>query len=390
MIRRDIEKEILEMYKSYPIVTLTGPRQSGKTTVLRMLFPNKPYVSMENPDERLLAENDPRRFFERFKEGAIIDEIQRTPFLLSYLQEIVDNQPKKKGLFILTGSHQLALQEGISQSLAGRTAILKLFPFSLHELKSIGFSIDEYLFHGMYPRIHAENIDSTKFYRDYVANYVERDVRQMINVKDLTVFQKFLKLCAGRIGQLLNVHSLSNDVGVSHATITNWLSILEASFIIFRLPPYFENFGKRVIKMPKFYFTDVGLARYLLDILTIEQLKRDPLRGHLFENFVIMECIKHQLNRGIEPHFYFYRDSNQNEVDCLFRAGSQIIAVEIKSAQTFTKSFLLGLRNFEKVAQKKFGKGFVIYTGTQEQRIGDYELLNFTNFDHVFNTSALK
>jgi len=382
MFKRDIEDEIMEMAKSYPIVTLLGPRQSGKTTVLKMLFPNKPYVSMENPDERLLAEQDPRRFLDRFQTGAVIDEVQRVPFLLSYLQDIVDRRPKEKGLFILTGSHQLSLHEAISQSLAGRTALLTLFPLSLHELK--GFSVNDYLFHGMYPRIHAEQIDSTKFYRDYIANYVERDVRQMINVKDLILFQKFLKLCAGRVGQLLNIQSLTNEVGVSHTTINNWLSILEASFIIFRLPPYFDNFGKRLIKMPKIYFTDTGLARYLLDILTIEQLERDPLRGNLFENFVIMECIKHQLNRGIEPRFYFYRDSNQNEVDCLYRKGSKIVAIEVKSAQTFSSHFLLGLSHFQKIAKEKFDKGFVVYTGSQEQDIGEYTLINFLNIAHVF------
>lgn len=385
-IQRHISSEILDMAKSYPIVTLTGPRQSGKTTLTRLLFPHKPYISMGNPDERALAELDPRHFLERINNGAIIDEIQRTPFLLSYLQEIVDRRPQEKGLFILTGSHQPSLHEAISQSLSGRTAVLKLLPLSIDELTSFtaNFSCDDYLFQGMYPRLYADNIDSTKFYRDYVATYVERDVRQIINVKDLKVFQNFLKLCAGRVGQPINLHNLSNEVGVSHSTITNWLSILEASFVIFRLSPYFENFGKRVIKTQKLYFTDVGLARYLLDIHTKEQLARDPLRGNLFENFIISELLKHQMNKGIEPNFYFFQDSNKNEVDCLYRLGSQFIAIEIKVAQTFTSGFLKGIKSFEETVGNRFKKGFLIYTGQQEQSIGTCNLLNFRHITNVF------
>lgn len=385
-IARNITSEILAMAKSYPVITLTGPRQSGKTTLTRMLFPQKPYVSMENPDERALAESDPRHFLERFKDGAIIDEVQRTPFLLSYIQEIVDMRPTEKALFILTGSHQLALYESISQSLSGRTAVLKLLPLSIDELSEFtpNFSCDDYLFHGMYPRIYADQIDPTKFYRDYLATYVERDVRQMINVKDLKLFQNFLKLCAGRVGQPVNTNNLSNEVGVSHTTIVNWLSILEASFVIFRLSPYFENFGKRVTKTQKIYFTDVGLARYLLDIHTKEQLTRDPLRGNLFENFVIIELVKHQINKGIEPNFYFYRDSNDNEIDCLYRQGHQIVAIEIKVAQTFTFGFLKNIQNFKQVSGDRFKKGYVIYTGMQEQQIGEDDLLNFRHLSRVF------
>ncbi len=384
-IKRHISNEILEMAKSYPIVTLTGPRQSGKTTLAKALFPQKIYVSLEDPDERAFAESDPRGFLARFADEAIIDEVQRFPPLLSYLQGIVD-ECSEKGLFILTGSHQWALHEAISQSLAGRSAILKLLPCSLGELfpAQKDFTVYEYLFHGMYPRIYADQINSTKFYRDYVATYVERDVRQMINIKDLNLFQNFLKLCAGRIGQLLNTKSLANDLGISHSTVMNWLSVLEASFVIYRLTPYFENFGKRLIKSPKLYFSDTGLARYLLDILDIRQLPRDPLRGHLFENFVVNECIKQRLNVGIMPNFYFYRDSNQNEVDLLYREGSKLVAIEIKSGQTFQSAFIKSLKGFQKITGERFSRGFLVYSGHQEQKIEDYQLLNFKHVERIF------
>lgn len=273
LLDRDLTHELHQMALSYPVITLLGPRQSGKTTMVRKLFPHKPYVSLENPDERALAESDPRAFLERFPQGAILDEIQRQPQLLSYIQGIVDEK-ETLGLFILTGSYQLELHESITQSLAGRTAILKLLPFTIAELSAynVQLTLDDYLLHGMYPRIYKNNLNPNKFYRDYVQTYVERDVRKMINIKDLSLFQNFLKLCAGRIGQIFNAQHISNELGISYHTVNNWLSILEASFLVFRLQPYFENFGKRIIKSSKLYFTDVGLATYLLDISTTEQV----------------------------------------------------------------------------------------------------------------------
>lgn len=385
LIARDISNEVIAVAKSYPVVTLIGPRQSGKTTITKMLFSDKPYVTLEDPDVRALAESDPRGFFAQFKTGAIIDEIQRLPMLLSYIQGIVD-ACDETGLFILTGSHQTSLQEGITQSLAGRTAILKLLPFSLNEINKMhpDFSYEDYLYTGMYPRIYMKNINPTKFYRDYVATYIERHVRQMSNIKNLGTFQYFLKLCATRIGQIFNAQNLSNELGVSHTTIKNWLSILESSFIIKTIYPYDEHFGKRIIKSPKIYFTDVGLATYLLEVTDTGQVSRHPLRGHLFENFIIMELIKNQLNLGLETKFYFYRDSNDIEIDCLYCKGNTIIPIEIKSASTFDKQFLKNLKTFMGISQNRCEKGFVIYNGAQEQDIHDVKLLNFRKLMQIF------
>ncbi len=380
--------ELVEMSKAYPVVTLLGPRQSGKTTLSRTLFPDKLYVTLEDIDERHFAESDPKGFLARFSEGAIFDEIQRMPALLSYIQGIVD-KTDKKGLFILTGSHQLALHESVSQSLAGRTAILKLLPFTINEVTDITqqFSLDEYIYHGMYPRIFKDNLNPTKFYRDYVQTYLERDVRQMINVKDVLLFQQFLKLCAGRTGQIFNSHHLSNELGISYHTVTHWLSILEASFVIFRLQPYFENFGKRIIKSPKIYFTDVGLAAYLLDINTVEQVSRDPLRGSLVENLVVSEFIKNRLNQGFEPSFYFYRDSNQHEIDLLFKEGNNLIPIEIKASQTFHPQFLKGLEYFKALAKDRCKQGILIYNGDKEQRINDFLIYNFKHVSRAILTN---
>lgn len=378
ILKREMASELLEMSKAYPVVTLLGPRQSGKTTLSKALFPTKPYITLEDMDERSFAENDPKGFLARFNDGAIFDEIQRVPKLLSFIQGVVD-KINKKGFFILTGSHQLALHESVSQSLAGRTAILKLLPFDINEIASITqqFSLDEYIYHGMYPRIYKDNLSPTKFYRDYVQTYLERDVRQMVNVKDLALFQQFLKLCAGRTGQIFNSHNLSNELGISYHTVSNWLSILEASFVIFRLQPYFENFGKRIIKSPKIYFTDVGLATYLLDITTVEQISRDPLRGSLVENLVVSEFIKNRLNKGFEPNFYFYRDSNQNEVDMIFKEGNNLIPIEIKASQTFHPQFLKGLEYFKALTKERCKQGILIYGGEQEQRVNDFFIYNF-------------
>ncbi len=384
-LHRSIEPELLEMSKSYPVVTVIGPRQSGKTTLVRAFFPGKPYVSLENEDERTIAENDPRRFLAKYPNGAIFDEIQRAPILLSYIQGIVD-EVRLNGMFILTGSHQLRLHESITQSLAGRTAILKLLPLSLSELQknNATLALDDQILHGMYPRIFKEKINPTKYYRDYVQTYVERDVRQIINVKDLKTFQHFLKLCAGRIGQVFNSHNLSNELGISHSTVLNWLSVLEASFLIFRLQPYYENLGKRTIKAPKLYFTDVGLAAYLLDISSAEQVSRDPLRGCLVENMVVLECVKHQLNQGKDPSLYYYRDSNQHEVDLIYKAGHALVPIEIKSSMTFNSEFLKGLVYFQNVAPARVSNGFLVYAGQQEQAIKGFNVINYHNVHQIF------
>ena len=290
MFKKDIETELKELAKQYPIVTVIGPRQSGKTTLVKHAFPKKLYANLEFPDIREMALSDPRGFLEQFPDGAILDEIQRAPQLLSYIQPLVDGRDEK-GMFILTGSHQVELQEAVSQSLAGRTALLTLLPMTLLELKNAGFnlSVNEWLLKGGYPRIYKEGLDPTKAYRNYFQAYVERDLRLLIQVKDLMQFERFIQILAGRIGQIINMEEIVGEVGISSHTVKHWISILEASFIVFRLPPYFENFGKRAIKSPKIYFNDVGLASYLLGIQNETQITRDPLRGNLFENALILE-----------------------------------------------------------------------------------------------------
>lgn len=387
-LTREIQKEVLDMATSYPVVTVLGPRQSGKTTLVRHVFKHKPYVSLENPDDRSFAEEDPKAFLASYPEGAILDEIQRLPLLLSYIQGIVDDNPAK-GLFILTGSHQHELHQSVNQSLAGRTALLTLLPLSMAELPAAlqQQNLDYYLYHGLYPRVYHDTLNPTKFYRNYLQTYVERDVRQLIHLKDLSLFQRFIKLCASRIGQLFNASSLCNDLGVSSNTINHWLSILEASFIIYRLPPYFENFGKRLIKSPKLYFTDVGLATYCLDIHTPEQLARDPLRGQLTENLVILEIIKHQLNQGLSPNCYFYRDSNQHEVDLLIKTGHDLTPIEIKSSQTFHPNFLKGLHYFQNLLGERVKQSYLIYAGAREQRIKNIQVKHFSNV-HTIQSRA--
>lgn len=378
MYRRQIEPELLELAKAYPIVTIIGPRQSGKTTLAKHCFPDKPYANLEALDTRELALGDPRGFLDRFPDGAIFDEIQRAPELLSYIQPLVDKE-KKKGMFILTGSHQIELHQAITQSLAGRTALLTLLPLSLVELAEAGFeqSLNEALLHGGYPRIFQDHLDPHKAYRNYFQTYVERDLRQLINVKDLTQFQRFVRLCAGRIGQLLNAEGLGNDVGASSHTIKHWISVLEASYIVIRLQPYYENFGKRVIKSPKLYFTDVGLASYLLGIENAAQMDRDPIRGHLTENLVLLELMKARLNRGLDPQLYFFRDTHGHETDIVFQSGHQLIPIEIKASKTFNKEFVRGLEYFKDLVGDRCEKGFLIYGGDQEQTYHSFKVLNY-------------
>jgi predicted AAA+ superfamily ATPase len=380
MFHRSATDELKDLAQNYPVVTVLGPRQSGKTTLVRNTFPNKPYVNLEALDVRSMAQIDPRAFLEQYPDGAILDEIQNSPQLLSYIQVIVD-ESNVKGLFILTGSHQLELHQAISQSLAGRTALLQLLPMSLDEITKAGFdlSLDEVLVKGGYPRIYKDNLNPTKAYRHYFQTYIERDLRQLLQVKDLIQFQRFVKICAGRIGSLLNMEGICNDVGVSSHTAKEWISILEASFIIFRLQPYFENFGKRVIKSPKLYFYDTGLAAYLLGIEEIEQLNRDPLRGHLVENFVILELMKARLNRGLDPQLYYFRDAHGHEVDLIFQSGHQLFPIEIKASKTFNKEFLKNIEFFRKLIGDKFGGAALVYTGDQEQTKGEIKILNYKN-----------
>lgn len=380
MFQRKMKKELLEAAEAYSVVTLMGPRQSGKTTLVRETFPKKPYVNLERLHIRELAKNDPEGFLNSYPEGAILDEIQTTPHLLSSIQVRVD-ETKKKGEFILTGSHQTALHEAISQSLAGRTAILNLLPLSLEELKLPGFrkSLDDLLFEGCYPAVQSEGLNPTKTYANYVATYLERDIRKMMQVHNVGLFEKFLILIASRVGQILNKESLAGEVGVDAKTIGNWLSILEACYIIYRLHPYFENFGKRVIKSPKIYFCDVGLASYLLGIENRNQISRDPLRGNLVENLIVMELMKARFNRGLDPRLYFYQVSGRTEVDLIFQRGRELIPIEVKSSKTFNSAFLQGIKKFREISENRSTDAFLVYAGEEEVKIQGVQLINFRN-----------
>ena len=379
MIRRKIQSELAQLAGEYKVVTITGPRQSGKTTLAKMQFPNYAYVNLEDPETRTLAERDAREFLHRHGKPLIIDEIQRLPLLLSYIQVECDKS-SEKGQYILTGSHQPALKAGISQSLAGRTAILQLLPLSIAELKEAGIELDrdEYLFKGFMPQLYEEKIDVTRFYRNYYMTYVERDARQLINLQKFASFETFLKLLAGRVGQLVNLQSLSGDVGVSATTISEWLSVLEASFIIFRLPPYYENFGKRLTKSAKLYFTEVGLASYLLSLESPQMAARDPLMGNLFENMVVAEALKARWNAGKDAGLYFFRDSNGLEIDLLQSANRKLYPFEIKAGRTYSKDFAGNIKKFRRFSGKA-ERGCVIYAGTAEQTVDDVELVNFTS-----------
>lgn len=379
MIKRKIQQELAKLAQEYKVVTITGPRQSGKTTLARMQFPDYTYVNLEEPETRQLAERDAKEFLKRYSVPIIIDEIQRLPMLLSYIQVECDKS-NIKGQYILTGSHQPALKAEISQSLAGRTAILQLLPLSIEELTEAGIQLDrdEYLFKGFMPQLYEENIDITRFYRNYYMTYVERDARQLVNIRNFSSFEVFIKLLAGRVGQLVNLNSLAGDVGVSSSTLGEWLSILEASYIVFRLPPYFENFGKRLIKTPKLYFTEVGLAAYLLDLENPGMVTRDPLMGNLFENMVIVEALKTRYNAGKDAGLYFFRDSNGLEIDLLQSANRKLYPMEIKAARTYNSDFAVNIKKFERLNDKTAG-GSVIYSGDNVQKIGNIQLLNFVD-----------
>jgi len=387
MVTRDISEELIRSAAEYPVVTILGPRQSGKTTLARMTFPDKPYFSLEDPDVRMAAAADPRGFLGQIEGGGILDEVQRLPVLLSYLQGMVDKSDGR-GRFILTGSHQPQLHEAISQSLAGRTAMLTLWPFSLHELRhydSIRNPFD-LIVRGCFPRLHEEKLEPRRFYNNYLQTYVERDVRALIQLQDLSQFQQFLTLLAGRVGQIVNLSSLANDVGVSGTTIKNWLSVLKASYVVFELPPFFNNIRKRTIKSPKIFFTDVGLAAFLLGIHTEEQAARDPLRGNLYENLIIADVIKGALNKGIRPEVYFYRDSYGNEVDLLIREKGLLTPVEVKSAATFSTDFTKGLERFQALELKPINAGAVLYNGQQQFNIRGIRIFNPLLVEDIWET----
>jgi len=383
-ITRDISAVMLEMYKYFPVLTMTGPRQSGKTTLLRKVFKDLPYYSLENLDIRHFALNDPVGFLNQHPEGMILDEVQNTPDLLSYIQGLVDHNPEKR--FVLSGSSQFSVIVKITQSLAGRTGVLELMPLAYNEIKSKADekSLDELLLTGFYPALHSGKNIPGLFYPSYVKTYLERDVRDLLQIKDMMQFQAFLKLCAGRIGSLFNASELSGEVGVSVNTIKSWISVLQASYIIKLLPPFYENISKRLTKTPKLYFYDTGLACYLLDIETEQQLTRDKMRGHLFENFVIMEALKERYNHGKKSNLFFYRDSNDVEVDLLLKKGNEYCAIEIKSSQTYHPDFEAGIKSLGKVLNNRLTDKAVIYAGDFENDTAEIQLLNYKNMGRLF------
>lgn len=386
MIKRHVEQKLLKFIKQYPVLMLTGPRQSGKTTLCKMALPDKPYVSLESPDNREYALSDPKGFLSEYPKGVIIDEAQHAPELFSYIQGIVDEK-KKNGMFVLTGSQNFQLLNKVNQSLAGRTAILKLLPFSIREIKPIikKMSLNEVLLSGFYPRIYDEKLEPQHALSFYFETYVERDVRSLLNIKDLSSFQKFVRLCAGRVGQLLNLSSLGNEAGVSHTTAREWLSLLEASYIVFLLPPHYKNYNKRITKAPKLYFYDVGLASHLLGIETVKQMQRDPLRGSLFENLVVIEFLKKQYEEASRANLSFFRDSNQNEVDLILPSGNALWAVEIKSGQTIASDFFKGLNYFKGVNKEDHLKNFVVYGGDQTQKRTSAQVVPWNELDTLFS-----
>lgn len=366
LLTRTAEKELRTLAGQFKAVAVVGPRQSGKTTLVRMAFPDKAYVSLENPDTRRFAIEDPRGFIAGYPDGAILDEIQRTPDIFSYLQQVLDEN-KGKGRFIITGSNNFLLQENISQSLAGRVGYLYLLPLSIDELPKHKLSVNEQIHKGFYPAIYDKNgqTDVSKYYQNYIRTYIERDVRLIRNVTDLYTFERFLRLCAGRTGQLLNMNSLAVETGVDNKTIGAWLSVLEASFVVFRLQPYHKNYNKRIVKMPKLYFYDTGVASALLGIENPAQLALHPFRGGLFENMIIVDFLKSRYNKGNPNNLYFWRDSLGTEIDLLVEKANSLLPIEIKSGQTITDDYFKSMSAWLRISGME--KGWVIYAGDEKQ-----------------------
>lgn len=379
-INRELGKTLLEAAYYFPVLCVTGPRQSGKSTLVTHLFPNYKQVSLEDLDVRAAAMDDPRAFLNQAPEGMIIDEVQRVPELLSYIQGIVDKEPERR--FVLSGSSNFALLRSVSQTLAGRTGMFELLPMAYSEVREelSMQTLDEILLNGLYPAICAKKNTAHFLYPSYVKTYLERDVRDLLQVRNLMQFNTFLRLCAGRIGSLFNASELANEVGVDSKTITAWLSILQTSYIVYLLPPYFANTRRRLVKAPKLYFCDTGLACYLLDIESQEQLARDKMRGHLFENFVIMEALKHRFNTGRESNLFFYRDSNQNEIDLLMLTGQRADGYEIKSASTYHPDFAAKLVKMQDYVKSEVGRRAVIYNGSLENDQAEIQLHNWRHF----------
>lgn len=385
MIPRAARGPLLKFARGYPVLAVTGPRQSGKTTLVRAVFPKKAYVSLEDPDRLSHATEDPRGFLGGYPDGVVLDEAQRCPPLFSYLQSRVDRDGRS-GLFVLTGSQQFGLLSGITQSLAGRVALIQLLPFSIDELRRGGRefrSVEEMLFRGLFPPVHDRDLAPSPWYSNYVMTYVERDVRQLVNVRELGTFQRFLRMCAARTGQLLNLSGLANDCGITHNTARSWISVLQASYIVFLLRPHFRNFGKRLVKTPKLYFFDTGLAAWLLGIQDAKHLAIHPMRGALFESFVVSEFAKGRCNRGLDSNLYFWRDSAGNEVDLLVDQGTTLIPVEIRSGQTIVADSFDSLRAWAGISGVRKQEAYLVYGGDEDHARSGVSVRSWRNLSDV-------
>lgn len=388
MIQRSISKEIEKMAKKMPVIGILGPRQSGKTTLVRSLFASYPYASLEDLETREYAQVDPKGFLAQYQKGVILDEVQRVPSLFSYIQTIVDEQ-KRSGQFILTGSHNYLLHEHISQTLAGRIALFTLLPLSIQELQSARFlkpTLEEALFFGCYPRIYDQQLDPKKWYADYIQTYVERDVRLIKQITDVHQFQHFIRLCAGRIGQQLNLSALGNECGVTHNTAKSWISVLESSYILFLLQPHFANFNKRIVKMPKLYFYDTGLATSLLGIENEHQMRSHYLFGGLFESFMLSEYVKFKLNVGQQRNCYYWRDHIGHEIDCIIEEGQRLVPIEMKSGKTIGDSFFANIQYWKKIAGNHTDAAYVVYGGDVIQRRTDVTIVGWKQFIDIIGS----
>lgn len=384
MLLRQAAATLQDKSRHYPILAITGPRQSGKSTLAKSQFPHKPYCSLEDLDARRFAVEDPRRFLAQFPDGAVLDEVQHCPALFSYLQTIVDSE-NKQGLFVLTSSQQFGFVANVTQSLAGRVGFIQLLPFTLSELQQANQApknIEELLFKGMYPPIYHRNIPPAHWLSDYIMTYLERDVRQLINVQDLGTFRRFLQMCAMRTGQLLNLSSLANDCGITHNTAKAWISVLEASYIVYLLPPHFKNFNKRLIKSPKLFFYDTGLVCALMGIQNSSQLITHPQRGAIFETWVTSELIKQRYNHGLLSNLYFWRDSQGHEVDIIAELGNELLPIEIKAGQTITDDYFTGLQYWQNLNGEK-PLPWLVYAGELDQTRKHVQIIGWKSISRL-------
>ncbi|MDZ4709945.1 MAG: ATP-binding protein [Saprospiraceae bacterium] len=388
MIARQLEGKLKQLYRFFPVISLNGPRQSGKSTLLKHVFSKLPYVSLENPDNRQLAINDPRTFLGNFKLGAILDEIQNVPDLFSYIQGLVDQNKRLK--FVLSGSQNFILNEKISQSLAGRVGLLNLLPFSMVELQAVSLlkkSFEEVAFTGFYPRLFDKKIPPSAFYPSYLQTYVQRDVMQITRISDADLFIKFIKLLAGRVGQLVNYTSLASDIGVAVNTIRSWVGILEMSYIVFTLKPHSLNFNRRLVQRPKVYFYDTGLLCYLLEVQKANQLSTHFARGSIFENLIILDLIKNKFHHGKPNNLFFWRDHKGKEIDCIIDTPSGPVPVEIKSSQTRSLHFFDGITQYKNLSKGKSKPGYVVYSGNDKMELNEGKILPWNNMNLLYQES---